>query len=70
MVFNLRRKRVLHDAVAHARKAAGKGRDEQMKALSLAYQALDKAAKAGTMKKNTAARRKARLAAFLKRSVK
>jgi small subunit ribosomal protein S20 len=36
-------------------------------ALSLAYKALDKAAKKGVIKKNTASRRKSRLAAAIKK---
>ncbi len=67
-VFNLRNKRQLHDVTALARKSAGKEKEEQAKALSAAYQAIDKAAKRGVIKKNTAARKKSRLSAFLKRS--
>ena len=67
-VFNLRNKRQLHDVTALARKTAGQAREEQMKALAAAYQAIDKAAKRGVIKKNTASRKKARLAKFLKRS--
>jgi small subunit ribosomal protein S20 len=67
-VFNIRRKRATAEAVKSARALAGKGRDEQMKALSEAYRAIDKAMKRGVIKKNTAARKKARLARFLKKS--
>ena len=37
------------------------------KELSSAYKAIDKAAKRGVIKKNTAARKKSRVAAFIKR---
>src|SRR3989344_4062309 len=67
-VFNLRNKRKLHDVTALTRKATGAPREEQVKQLSAAYSAIDKAAKRGVIKKNTAARKKALLAALLKRS--
>ena len=47
--------------------AAGKGKEAQAK-LSSAYKAIDKAAKRGVIKKNTASRKKARLAALIKKS--
>jgi len=37
------------------------------KALSSAYKAIDKAAKRGVIKKNTAARKKSRIVAFMKK---
>ncbi len=67
-VFNVRRKRDMAESVKSARALAGKGKDEQMKSLREAYSAIDKAAKRGVIKKNTAARKKARLAKFLKKS--
>ncbi|HVX90086.1 MAG TPA: 30S ribosomal protein S20 [Candidatus Paceibacterota bacterium] len=67
-VFNVRRKRALTDATKAAKTAiAGKGKDTQ-KALSEAFSAIDKAAKRGIIKPNAAARKKARLAAALKRA--
>lgn len=61
-VYNIRRKVALHDTVKDAKAAiAGKTADAATK-LSLAYQAIDKAAKRGVIKKNTAARKKSRLA--------
>ena len=68
-VFNLRRKRDLVDSTKEVRKlvAAGKAADAT-KALSTAYKAIDKAAKRGVIKKNTAARKKSRLAAAIKRA--
>jgi small subunit ribosomal protein S20 len=65
-VFNLRRKRAMAESVKGARALSGKSREEQAKALAEAYQAIDKAAKRGVIKKNAAARKKARLAKFLK----
>lgn len=61
-VFNVRRKRTMKDAV----KAAGKAiiaKDAKAAAGTLPelYQAIDKAAKHGTIKKNTAARMKSRI---------
>ncbi len=41
---------------------------EAAKSLSAAYQAIDKAAKGGVIKKNTASRKKSRLALALKRA--
>lgn len=60
-VFNVRRKRVLASTTKDARK------DMTAQSLSDAYQAIDKAAKRGIIKKNTASRKKSRLAkAFAK----
>lgn len=55
-VFNVRRKRVLTSSVKDARK------EMTAESLAKAYQAIDKAAKRGIIKKNTAARKKSRLA--------
>lgn len=65
-VFNLRRKRALHDAVKKVEKLlAEKKFNEAAAALPAAYQAIDKAAKRGIIKKNTASRKKSRLARLL-----
>ncbi|MEN9390500.1 MAG: hypothetical protein RLZZ283_600 [Candidatus Parcubacteria bacterium] len=69
-VFNIRRKRALHSKVQEARATAGTPRTAQAETLSAAYKAIDKALKRGVIKKNTAARKKARLSAFLKKAVK
>ena len=58
----------MHDALKNARATQGTDRAAQTDALKTAYQAIDKAMKRGVIKKNTAARKKARLAAFLKRT--
>lgn len=63
-VFNVRRKRALTSTVKDVKK------DLNAESLSKAYQAIDKAAKRGIIKKNTAARKKSRLAAALKRAGK
>lgn len=61
-VFNARRKKDMKDAVKSVTKLiAGKSQEGAQKALPTLYQALDKAAKLGTIKKNTAARLKSRL---------
>ncbi|MDE2079197.1 MAG: 30S ribosomal protein S20 [Patescibacteria group bacterium] len=65
-VFNMRRSRAMRETVKDARAEAGKSRDAQNEALKAAYAAIDKAAKRGVIKKNAAARKKSRLAKFLK----
>jgi small subunit ribosomal protein S20 len=60
-VFNVRRSRAMTAATKKARAAMSP------ETLSAAYQAIDKAAKRGIIKKNTAARKKSRLAALVKR---
>lgn len=70
-VFNLRRSRAMNDVVKKVQKlvAAGDAKGAEQ-ILPEAFQAIDKAAKRGVIKDNTAARKKSRLAASLKRSVK
>lgn len=64
------RKKVYNDARKKALTLALKGARLAQKgdaaALAAAYKAIDKAAKRGLMKKNTAARRKAKVAKLLK----
>ena len=68
-VFNLRRKDALHDATKSLTKAlAAKDVAAAEKLLPEAYKAIDKAAKRGVIKGNTADRKKARLAAAIKRA--
>lgn len=68
-VFNLRRKVALHDATKSLTKAlAAKDIAGAEKLLPAAYKAIDKACKTGVIKSNTANRKKARLAAALKRA--
>ena len=67
-VFNLRRKRALTTTVKTTKKLIATDVNEARTSLSAAYQAIDKAAKRGIIKKNTAARKKSRLAASVKRA--
>lgn len=65
-VFNVRRKRALMSTTKDARKAITGGQKvDSAQSLALAYQAIDKAAKRGIIKKNTASRKKSRLAKAL-----
>lgn len=67
-VFNLRRKDAMNEASKEVRKlVAGGAKADAEKQLAIAYQAIDKAAKRGVIKPNTAARKKSRLIAALKR---
>lgn len=68
-VFNIRRKNKLTDTTKDVKKAlsAGKPADAE-KLLSEAFKAIDKAAKRGIIKANAANRKKARLAAAIKRA--
>ncbi len=59
--FNLRRTKVLKEAAKTFQKSL------TVADLAKAYQAIDKAAKRGVIKKNTAARKKSRLAGLLKK---
>jgi small subunit ribosomal protein S20 len=68
-VFNLRRKGAMHDAVKAITKTLTTGSpDAAEKQLPAAYQAIDKAMKRGVIKANTAARKKSRLVAAIKRA--
>ncbi len=62
-VFNLRRLRSMRELLKDAQTEGVKS----PASISKAYQAIDKAMKRGVIKKNTAARKKARLMASLKR---
>jgi small subunit ribosomal protein S20 len=67
-VFNIRRKRIIKDEVKTVEKLVKDGKAaEALKELSKAYKALDKAAKMNTIKKNTASRKKSRLAKAIKK---
>lgn len=68
-VFNLRRMAALRAASKSLTSAlAAKDVAGAEKLLAAAYQAIDKAYKNGTIKGNTAARKKSRLAAAIKRA--
>lgn len=57
---------VRRTALRGAIKAVRTAQKSDLKTLATAYQAIDKAMKRGLIKKNTAARRKAKLARMLK----
>ncbi|MBP9749414.1 MAG: 30S ribosomal protein S20 [Candidatus Pacebacteria bacterium] len=66
-VFNLRRKRTMRDTMKDVTRAvAGEGTGVN-ELLSQAYKAIDKAAKQGVIKDNTADRKKSRLARLVAR---
>jgi small subunit ribosomal protein S20 len=68
-VFNTRRKAAMRDAVKAVQKALVANDAAGATALlSNAYQAIDKAAKRGVIKDNTAARKKSRLVAAIARA--
>jgi small subunit ribosomal protein S20 len=66
-VFNIRRKGAMKDAEKAINKAVESGDATKAKELlPTAYKAIDKAAKRGVIKENTAARKKSRLTARVK----
>ncbi len=70
-VFNLRRTTAMREVVKSVKKTALAGDVEGAKAmLPKAYKAIDKAAKRGVIKANTAARKKSRLVAAIKKTTK
>ncbi|OGZ05488.1 MAG: 30S ribosomal protein S20 [Candidatus Lloydbacteria bacterium RIFCSPHIGHO2_01_FULL_49_22] len=67
-VLNLRRSDTMKDGMKALRKLSEAGNHEgALKALPGVYKAIDKAAKRGVIKKNTAARKKSRLVLFMKK---
>ncbi|MFA6296948.1 MAG: 30S ribosomal protein S20 [Candidatus Paceibacterota bacterium] len=67
-VVNLVNKEKMNKVVKTVKKlVVSKSKDEAKKELSLAYKAIDKAAKKGVIKKNTASRKKSRLAKAIKK---
>lgn len=68
-VFNLRRKNALQDTTKSLTKAlVAKDAAGAEKLLPAAYKAIDKAAKRGIIKANTASRKKSRLALAIKKA--
>jgi small subunit ribosomal protein S20 len=63
---NDRRRRGMKDLIKKIEKLSKTDKAEAAKLLSSAYQAIDKGAKGGVIKKNTAARKKSRLARLVK----
>lgn len=65
---NLRRLDVLRDTLKGIKKLIAENKKEEaIKLLPIAYKAIDKAAKTGVIKKNTAARKKSRITKFIGR---
>jgi small subunit ribosomal protein S20 len=70
-VFNVRRNNTMRDVVKDIKKAITAGETDKAKTLlPTVYKAIDKAAKRGVIKSNTANRKKSRLSAAIKRTVK
>jgi small subunit ribosomal protein S20 len=68
-VFNVRRNREMNEVVKTIRKSIKDGDTAAAEAaLPKAYKAIDKAAKRGVIKDNTAARKKSRLVAAIKKA--
>jgi small subunit ribosomal protein S20 len=69
-VFNIRTKATLHDVVKNFRTTVTKGAVTEAEALlPTVFKAIDKAAKRGVIKDNTASRKKSRLVASLRKVV-
>jgi small subunit ribosomal protein S20 len=67
-VHNARRTNKMRDGIKSIKKMAlAKNWKEAQSELANVYKAIDKAAKRGVIKKNTAARKKSRVVAFLKK---
>lgn len=70
-VFNIRRKGAMKEAEKAVQKAINTGdADKAKELLPKAYKAIDKAAKRGVIKDNTASRKKSRLTLRIKSVVK
>lgn len=67
-VFNLRRSRALKVAIKDTRELVATDPKAAHAKLSEAYKAIDKAAKRGLIKKNTASRKKSRLSKLIKKA--
>lgn len=64
--LNDNRKKMMQDEIKKVSKLAKTDKKSAQGELAKAYQAIDKAAKRGVIKKNTASRRKAKVAKMLK----
>ena len=64
--FNDQRKRVMKEVIKKIEKLSKTNRVEAMKMLSSAFQAIDKAAQKGVIKKNNASNKKSRLSKLVK----
>ena len=66
-IFNMRRKAEMRDIVKDLKKAVlAKEKNKARELIPKVYKAIDKAAKRGVIKKNTAARKKKNAAALVK----
>ena len=68
-VFNLRRLRAMKSSIKEVRALALAKDKKALELLQKAYKAIDKAAKRGVIKKNTAARKKSRLSKFVNKAL-
>ncbi len=67
-VYNVRTQGAMHDVLKKVGKSVATGKKADAEAMMKdAYQVIDKAAKRGILKPNTAARKKSRLMAAIKR---
>jgi small subunit ribosomal protein S20 len=68
--FNDRRKKAMRESIKDIRKLVIQKKDAESakEKLSAAYKAIDKAAKRGVIKKNTAARKKSRLTTLINKA--
>jgi small subunit ribosomal protein S20 len=64
--FNDQRKKAMKEISKKIEKLAKTNKEEALKLLSSAFQAIDKSAKKGVIKKNNAARKKSRLSRLVK----
>jgi small subunit ribosomal protein S20 len=64
--FNDGRKRIMREIIKKIEKIAKTNKAEAVKMLDSAFQAIDKAAQKGVIKKNNAARKKSRLSKLVK----
>ncbi|OGI63073.1 30S ribosomal protein S20 [Candidatus Nomurabacteria bacterium RIFCSPHIGHO2_01_FULL_40_12] len=64
--FNDARKKVMKEIIKKVEKLSKTDRAQALKMLSSAFQAIDKAAQKGVIKKNNAARKKSRLSKLIK----
>lgn len=68
-VFNMRRRRAMNEVVKEVRSMITTGNTAEAEAkMPEAYKVIDKAAKGGIIKENTAARKKSRLVAAIKKA--
>lgn len=68
-VYNVRRLDTMRESIKDVKKMViAKKWSDAEKELSVVYKAIDKAAKRGVIKKNTAARKKSRIVAFIRKN--